>query len=151
MVRLALWHASSASYRHYSHFPNSSSPPDAQCPESQKAMDDMSLSLQVISTFKELYLLSRFIVKKARSTKNWKAERENLEDEFKAEVIILRCIYRVFLQNNGLVDDEQLKEVCYTDIIRYTHRQPAQNCAYISTDTTLSHTPTRRSTQDIVW
>ena len=85
-------------------------------------MDGVSLSLQVISTFKELYLLSRFIVKKARSTKNWKAERENLEDEFKAEVIILRCIYRVFLQNNGLVDDEQLNEVCCTDIIRYTHR-----------------------------
>ena len=74
-------------------------------------MDAAALGLQTISAFKELYLLSKFIVKKVHSARNWKTEKEDLEDDFKAEVIFLRCIFRVFLQNRGVVDDEQLNDV----------------------------------------
>ena len=82
-------------------------------------MDVAGLSLQVISTFKELYLLSKFIVKKVQSAQNWKTEKEDLGDDFKAEVIFLRCIFRVFLQNHGVVDDEQLNDVrmpCWNEL-----------------------------------
>lgn len=82
-------------------------------------MNAAALSLEVVSTFKELYLLSKFIVKKVRSAKDWKTEKQDLEDNFKEEVIFLRCIFRVFLQNHGVVDNEQLNDVCRTTISRH--------------------------------
>jgi hypothetical protein len=75
-------------------------------------MDGVSASLTVISAFKEVYLLSRFVWKVASTAANGNPERKTLAAEFKIEVAHLKLFWWVFIKTDGhLVDDEHLNEV----------------------------------------
>lgn len=71
-------------------------------------MSGFELGLAVFSAFKEVYLLSRFIYRTVGSAQHSITQRETLQTEFKIEMLWLRSFGRLYLQNNGIMDDSDL-------------------------------------------
>lgn len=74
-------------------------------------MEPVSLALAAFGTFKEVYLLSKYIAKLARSAKNSEAEYASLEVEFRVEFLFTRSTGLFFLQSDGVVNDAGLNKV----------------------------------------
>jgi hypothetical protein len=74
-------------------------------------MDGVSLGLSVLTTFKELYLISKFIHRTFSSVKNSKAEREDLEEEFYHEVLYLQSFGQLIVTNDGLLMEGNMNSV----------------------------------------
>ena len=69
------------------------------------------LPLAVLTTFKELYLLSKFITRTLSSVKNSRNEREDLREEFYLETLFLRSLYRLVLRGDSILEKNQLNQV----------------------------------------
>ncbi|KAJ5754134.1 uncharacterized protein N7511_008287 [Penicillium nucicola] len=74
-------------------------------------MDAVSLGLSVLTTFKELYLISKFIHRTFSSVKHSKTERENLEEDFLHELLYLQSFGQIIIMNDGLLMNGNLNSV----------------------------------------
>ena len=71
-------------------------------------MDPASFSFAVITAFKEVYLLSKFVCNTLTSVSNYKSEQRELATEFFLEFTYTRSFGRLFLQGLGMnADDAQ--------------------------------------------
>jgi hypothetical protein len=75
------------------------------------------LTLAVLTTFKELYLLTKFIAGTIRSAKNSVRERPDLAQEFEIEFLYLRSLGQLFFQNDGIMRDGELNQVRLVDTL----------------------------------
>jgi hypothetical protein len=69
------------------------------------------LAFAVLTTFKELYLLSKFINRTLSSVKNSRTEREDLREEFYLETLFLRSLYQLVLRSDSILEKSQLNQV----------------------------------------
>ena len=74
-------------------------------------MEVAGVTFAVLTTFKELYLLSKFITRTLSSAKNRKTEWEDLREEFYLETLFLRSLYRLVLQGDSILEKSQLNQV----------------------------------------
>ena len=80
-------------------------------------MDPVSIGLTIFATFKEVYLISKFVCKTISSVNNYKSDQHDLGTEFCQEFLLFRSLGRLFvLQNNGVFDDDNLNEVGQTSL-----------------------------------
>ncbi|ORY09362.1 hypothetical protein BCR34DRAFT_589346 [Clohesyomyces aquaticus] len=61
------------------------------------------LGLAVFTAVKEVYLLSRFIVRTAQSAARHRKERSELEAELEFEQLYIRSFGQLYIQNNGIL------------------------------------------------
>lgn len=73
-------------------------------------MEGVGIALAAFTAFKEVYLLSKFISRTIASAKHHQTERASLHVEFEIEFLYLRSLGRLFLQNDGVMNDHGLDE-----------------------------------------
>ncbi|KAF2821236.1 hypothetical protein CC86DRAFT_111171 [Ophiobolus disseminans] len=66
-----------------------------------------SLALAVLTTFKEVYLVCRFVYRVNVSRQNADPERRKLEQKFRYEILFLQSLGQYFVQAGSIVDNEQ--------------------------------------------
>lgn len=74
-------------------------------------MEGAGLGLAVVSTFKELYLISKFIYRVIHSVRNSKTERQDLEQEFHLELLYLQSFGHLIITNDGIMKEGPLNTV----------------------------------------
>ena len=74
-------------------------------------MEGVGLALAVVATFKEVYLLSKFIQQTVSSIKNKNAERLELEKDFRTQVLFLQSLGRILFGGSGITNNTALDEV----------------------------------------
>jgi hypothetical protein len=78
--------------------------------------DPFSLSVGIITLFKETYLVATFIYQTVNSAKNSVEDRKDVISKMRWELLLLRSFGRYFSRTNGIVvNDAQLDEVIYLD------------------------------------
>ncbi|KAL1616249.1 hypothetical protein SLS54_008542 [Diplodia seriata] len=73
--------------------------------------DPLSLAVNIYTTFKEVYLVSKFIHRTVLSAKNHTQERRSLRLEFEHELLFLQSLGRIYLGANGIVHSPDLDQV----------------------------------------
>lgn len=68
-------------------------------------MDPLSLTLSLITAFKEVYLVSKFIYHTMASARHSDTERESLRKEFRFEFLFVQSFGQYFLKGKGLVNN----------------------------------------------
>lgn len=74
-------------------------------------MDPLSLTLGLVTAFKEVYLISKFIYHTMASARHSDTERESLRKEFRLEFLYVQSFGRYFLKGKGILDDAELDPV----------------------------------------
>jgi hypothetical protein len=74
-------------------------------------MEGAGLGLAVVTTFKELYLISKFIYRVIHSVRNSKTERQDLEQEFHLELLYLQSFGHLIITNDGIMKEGPLNTV----------------------------------------
>ena len=74
-------------------------------------MEPISLSLSVLTAFKEAYLLSKFVYNTLALVNNHKMEQQDLQFDFYHEFENTRSFGRLFLQRQGQAKDVDLNAV----------------------------------------
>jgi hypothetical protein len=74
-------------------------------------MDVAGLSLAVLTAYKEVYLIAKFIYSTAASARNSESERRDLSVEFKYELLFLQSLGVVFFRGEGIMFDADLDQV----------------------------------------
>ena len=74
-------------------------------------MEGVGLALAVVATFKEVYLLSKFIQQTVSSIKNKNAERLELEKDFRTQILFLQSLGRILFGGEGITNNPALDEV----------------------------------------
>lgn len=74
------------------------------------------LGLACFTAFKEVYLLGKFVHKTIQSAQNSVRERDDLCKEFRHEMLWLQSFGRVYIQNNGVMDDQGLDAAWLRDV-----------------------------------
>jgi hypothetical protein len=80
-------------------------------------MEGVGLSLAVVTTFKELYLISKFIHRVIISVRNSKSERQEREHEFHLELLYLQSFGQLIITNDGIMREGPLNNVSETLLI----------------------------------
>ena len=71
----------------------------------------VSLAATVCSTFREVYVIGRFIYNTIEHVKKSDTEREDLQVEFMNEMLYLESFGRIYLSKSGIMSDEELDKV----------------------------------------
>lgn len=74
-------------------------------------MEPVGLSLSVLTAFKKVYLLSKFIYNTLASVNNYKLEQQDLQFSFYHEFEYTRSFGRLFLQRQVQAKDVDLNAV----------------------------------------
>jgi hypothetical protein len=75
-------------------------------------MDAASLSLAVITVFKEVYLVSRFVYKAGMSAACYRDEQHDLLRRFRLQTLSLSTFWYVLVESKGqLTPNESLNQV----------------------------------------
>jgi hypothetical protein len=75
-------------------------------------MDGISAAVGIWSTFKEVYLVSRFIARTLRSVSEAQTEQQELYDDFCHEYLYMKSAGLFFLLQGGKFNIDGLDEVC---------------------------------------
>lgn len=82
-------------------------------------MDPISFALSVVTAYKEVYLVARFVYTTIRSTKEHQEEVRDLLSKYYREFLFLRTFGRIFVQRKGrVVQDPDLDAVRTYNSIR---------------------------------
>jgi hypothetical protein len=73
--------------------------------------DPVSLTLALITAFKEVYLLSRCIYRACESAKASEEERAKLRQDLRFELIYIQSFGRYYLKSKSIADDDRLDKV----------------------------------------
>ena len=71
----------------------------------------ISLAATVASTFREVYVVARFIYRTIDHVKNKDSERKDLQLEFMQEIYFLDSFGRLYLTDDGLMGNAELDQV----------------------------------------
>ena len=77
-------------------------------------MDPVSaigLATTVVTTFREVYVIGRFIYNTIDHVKKAQSEREDLQVEFMNEILYLESFGRLYLSKGGIMGDAELDKV----------------------------------------
>ena len=74
-------------------------------------MDPLSLTLGLITAFKEVYLLSRCVYRACESARASDEERWKLRRDLRYELIYVQSFGRFYLKNNNVASDARLDDV----------------------------------------
>jgi hypothetical protein len=74
-------------------------------------MDGFSFALALVASFKEVYLLSKFIHQTIITMKNNKAQRRELGKEFQTQVLFLQSLGLLLFGGNGITNNAALDPV----------------------------------------
>ena len=80
------------------------------------------LALAVVTTFKEVYVTARSIYRMIESARNMGSEREDLQVEFRGEILYLESFGKLYLSKNGLMNDVELDKVSNVETQTGMHR-----------------------------
>lgn len=69
-------------------------------------MDPYSLARGAFTAFKDVYLVSKFVYKTVKGVQQKDADWSELESKFQHEVAVVGYFGRIFLQNNGSMDED---------------------------------------------
>jgi len=85
--------------------------------------DPFSITIGLITVFKEVYLLSHCIYKACESAKASEEEREKLRQDLRFELLYIQSFGRYYLNTKSIANDERLDKVhLLMDPIRKKHR-----------------------------
>lgn len=97
--------------------------------------DPFSLSVGIITLFKETYLIAAFIYKTLRSAKHSEKERGEIASNMRSELLILQSFGRHFTKINGtIVGDIALDEVSHVacNYNSFIERSPVDQVHHIA-------------------
>jgi hypothetical protein len=76
-------------------------------------MEGIGLALAIVATFKEVYLLSKFIQQTVSSIRNKNVERLEIEKDFRTQMLFLQSLGQILFGGNGITNNAALDEVMH--------------------------------------
>lgn len=84
---------------------------NAEHPAAMDPVTAISLAATVASTFREVYVVARFIYRTIDHVKKSESEQEDLQVEFMSEILYLDSFGRLYLTSGGIMGDAELDKV----------------------------------------
>ena len=84
---------------------------NAEPPAAMDPVTAISLAATVASTFREVYVVARFIYRTIDHVKKSESEQEDLQVEFMSEILYLDSFGRLYLTSGGIMGDAELDKV----------------------------------------